>query len=177
MKLKMPELKKMETKTRSFIAAVGLKLENVVNGLGAHLRLQEHWLKRVNAVAVDYFILLVATGIMWPTAHFLEFMLTAGMLTLFYFTVMESFFGYTIGKRIFSLKVVNINEKKPTLKTSFKRNLSKFNIGLLLIDTIMGFRSNSRQKYFDKLENTNVVDTSIITNIEVPELIYCDAQN
>ena len=128
--------------------------------------LEDFWLKRAFAVAIDYFILFFITGIVWSTAHFTEFLLTMGLLSLVYFAVTESIFGYTLGKKVFSLKVVNLKGTKPSLKGSFTRNISKFNGLLLFLDTIIGrITSSTHQKFLDRIANTTVDDMSTISKI------------
>lgn len=157
---------------RSIITAIGLKLHNVEDFLTDHLSLQEYWLKRSSAVVIDYFVVLIATGIIWPSFRFLEFVLASGILSLVYFSVMETRFGYTLGKKVFSLKVITSKKHKPTLKTSLIRNLSKFNAILLLVDTIIGFSSKRHQKYVDRIAKTIVIETSISPEKPISEAIY-----
>lgn len=165
-------LKKMEKKTRSKITAIGFKLGNVEDFLSNNLALEEYWLKRASAVVIDYFVILIATGIIWPNFHFLEFVLASGVLSLLYFSVMETGFGYTLGKKLFSLKVITSKKGKPTLKTSLIRNISKFNIAILLVDTVIGFSFKCHQKYVDKIAKTNVVEISIPQTKPISEVIY-----
>ncbi len=162
----------MEKKTRSIVTAIGSKIGEIEDFLSIHLNLQEYWLKRLNAVAIDCFVILMATGIIWPNSHFVEFVLASGILSLVYFSVMEAYFGYTLGKKVFALKVITSNKRKPILKTSIIRNISKLNIILLLIDTIVGFTSKHKQKYFDNLTKTTVIDASVSQKKPISEVIY-----
>jgi len=128
--------------------------------------LEDFWLKRTFAATIDYFILFFVTGIIWSTAHFAEFLITMGLLSLLYFTVTESVLGYTIGKKVFALKVVNLTGTKPSLKDAFTRNISKFNAIFLILDTIIGrFTSSTHEKFFDRLAHTTVDDMSAISKI------------
>ena len=158
LKSKKPERKKLDF-IHSLFTDIDLTLANIKDTLNSHILMKEYWLKRINAIAIDYFILLIATGIIWPTAHFTEVFLTMGILSILYFAITESYLGYTIGKKIFALKVVNLNGTKPSLKTAFARNISKFNAVFLILDTIVGrFTSSPHQKFLDKIANTTVDD-------------------
>ena len=144
-------------------ASTSVKLKEVT-----HIQaiLEDFWLKRTFAATIDYFILFFATGIIWSTAHITEFVVTMGLLSLFYFTVTESVFGYTIGKKVFALKVVNLKGTKPSLKDAFTRNISKFNAIFLILDTIIGrFTSSTHEKFFDRIANTTVDDMSKISKL------------
>ncbi len=163
---------KMEKKTRSKVTAVGLKINKIKDFSADNLTLPEYWLKRVNAVVIDYFVILFFTGIMGSNLHFFEFVLTSGIISLIYFSVMETRFGYTLGKKLFSLKVVTLKKHKPKLKTSIIRNISKLNVILLVADTIIGYTTKSHQKYVDKISNTKVVEVSVPKPKPISEIIY-----
>ena len=146
-------------------ASTLIKLKDAVNN---HTLLKDFWVKRINAAAIDYFILFFVTGIIWPTAHFAEFFLIMGLLSLLYFVITEAFHGYTVGKKMFALKVVNLKGTKPSLKDSFTRNMSKFNVVFLILDTIVGrITSSSRQKFLDRIANTTVDDLSTIYKLSL----------
>lgn len=159
---------------RSILSVVGSILEVVEDFLTNNLSLQEYWLKRFSAVVVDYFIILMVTGIIWPNSHILEFVLASGTLSLAYFSIMEAFFGFTLGKKIFSLKIITSRKDIPTLKKSLIRNITKFNIAILLVDAIIGFRSKRRQKYTDEIVRTKVVEVIVSKPKSVSEIIYCE---
>lgn len=165
-------VQQMEKKTRSIITAISLKTSKLIDFVSNNLSLTEYWLKRVSAVVVDYFVILFATGILWPTSHFLEFVLVSGVLSLVYFSVMEARFGYTLGKKVFSLKVITSKEHNPTVKTSLIRNISKFNIILLIIDLVVGFNSKHHQKFVDRLAKTKVVEDSPSLQKPISEVLY-----
>ena len=162
----------MAKKAQSLITGVRSKINGTDGFLNSNLKLQERWLKRASAVVVDYFIVLIATGILLANAHFFEFVLASGAISLVYFSLMEAQFGYTLGKKLFSLQVVNFYKEKPTLKTSLIRNLTKFNVVLLLADTILGFKSKLQQKYVDKIAKTNVIEILIPQQKPTAKIIH-----
>jgi uncharacterized RDD family membrane protein YckC len=157
MKPKKPEHKRFGLIKHSLFTDNGSTMVKLKDAVNTHVFMEELWLKRLNATALDYCILFVATGIIWPAAHFAEFFLTMGILSLLYFTIAESYLGYTLGKKMFALNVVDSNGTKPSLKNSFTRNISKFNAVFLIADTIIGrFASSTHQKFLDKIANTTV---------------------
>jgi uncharacterized RDD family membrane protein YckC len=126
--------------------------------------LQQHWVKRLIAILIDSIIVGIATavlGLLIDLSGFfnllsLPFMM--GLLYVFYFTATESIYGYTLGKRLVSLKVTVVNGKKPSLKSAFIRNVSKIHFLLLLLDTLGGFFTSKdvHQRYIDQIANTTV---------------------
>ena len=82
-----------------------------------------------------------------------------GLLYVLYFTIAESIYGYTMGKRMVNLKVIKANGKKPGLESAFIRNISKIHVLLLLLDTLGGFfvSKDAHQRYADQIANTTVV--------------------
>ena len=157
MRSKKDDHKKFNLNIHSLFDDTSSALTKIMDLLNPNIPVNDYWFKRVNAVAVDYFILLVTTGILWPTARIIEFMLALGVLSILYFTITESFFGYTIGKRIFSLHVTTSYRTRISLKKSFIRNTSKFNIVILVLDVIVGhFTSKTHKKYLDRITNTTV---------------------
>ncbi|UCH90016.1 MAG: RDD family protein [Thermoplasmata archaeon] len=169
---------------------------------------QEHWIKRGIAFIVDliaifiiYFIIAIivvatAHSAGWGSvslnpfstdtvrgaglgANFLIACITS-LFALFYFVIMESNSGVTIGKNLAGLKVTSL--KGPMdLSKAFTRNMTKLGaiffgamlggslflyaelIGFLFLDVFFGVGSTSdtRQKYTDKLSGTLVVRTDI----------------
>ena len=164
MKNKKHEHKTFDLIKHSLFKSADSTLVKLKDALNTHMFIKDFWLKRINALAIDYLILFFATGIIWPTAHRAEFILIMGMLSLLYFTVTESCFGYTVGKKLFTLQVVNLNGTKPNLKNTFTRNISKFNAVFLILDMIIGrFTSSTHQKFLDKIANTTVDDLSTLS--------------
>ena len=145
-----------------------VKLKDAVN---THIFMKGFWLKRINAAAIDFIMLFFVSGILLPTAHFVEFFVAMGLLSLLYFGITESYFGYTLGKRLFALKVVNLDGTKPSLKDSFTRNLSKFNVVFLLLDTVIGrITSSTHEKFLDRIAHTTVDDLSTISTLSEARL-------
>jgi uncharacterized RDD family membrane protein YckC len=127
--------------------------------------LQQHWVKRAIAILIDSIIVSVTTAILgllidisgifnWLTLPFVM-----GLIYVLYFTITESIYGYTMGKRLVNLKVVKTNGKKPSLKNALIRNISKIHFFLLLLDTLGGFftSKDTHQRYVDQIANTTVV--------------------
>jgi uncharacterized RDD family membrane protein YckC len=126
--------------------------------------LQQHWVKRIIAIIVDSIIVGVATAIMGyfinvsGIFNWLSFPFAMGLIYVLYFTITELMYGYTIGKKIVNLKVVTADGKRPSLESTFIRNLSKIHFILLFLDTLGGFflSKDPHQKYIDQIAHTTV---------------------
>ncbi len=127
--------------------------------------LQKHWIKRVIAILIDSIIVGLATMILGSLTealgifNWLSLPFVIGFVYVLYFTATESFYGYTVGKRLADLKVTATNGKKPNLKSAFIRNISKIHFLILLLDTVGGFyiSKDTHQRYIDQIANTTVI--------------------
>ena len=127
--------------------------------------LQQHWVKRIIAIVVDSIIVGIATTILGLLTNitgifnWLNFPFVMGLIYVLYFTIAESVYGSTIGKRLVTLKVEMGNGQNPSFQNSFIRNISKIHFLLLLLDTIGGFflSKDPHQKYTDQIANTTVL--------------------
>ncbi|MCW4054734.1 MAG: RDD family protein [Candidatus Bathyarchaeota archaeon] len=127
--------------------------------------LQQHWVKRTIAILIDSIIIGIATAILGLLTgvsgifNWMALPFVMGLIFVLYFTVTESIYGYTMGKRMVNLKVIKTNGKKPSLESAFIRNISKIHILLLLLDTLGGFftSKDNHQRYIDQIANTTVV--------------------
>jgi uncharacterized RDD family membrane protein YckC len=127
--------------------------------------LQQHWIKRVIAILIDSIIVGMVTAVLSLTIevsgifNWLALPFVMGLIYVLYFTITESIYGYTVGKRLVKLKVRRVNGKKPSLESSFLRNISKIHFLVLLLDTLGGFftSKDSHQRYIDQIANTTVV--------------------
>jgi len=83
----------------------------------------------------------------------------AGFLLVLYFTLAETTYGKTIGKGVMGLRVTTESGGRPSLGTSFLRNLSKINWVLLLLDVILGLalEVGYMKKFSDRFLGTSVV--------------------
>ena len=126
--------------------------------------LQEHWVKRGIAILIDSIIVGIATGIlglligMSGIFNWLTFPFVMGLMYVLYFTITESIYGYTAGKSMVNLRVETAEGRKPTLQSTFIRNISKIHVLLLLLDTLGGFftSKDAHQRYVDQIANTTV---------------------
>ena len=124
----------------------------------------EHWVTRFLAVGLDYFILFFVTGFVkdlvftsWNISV-IDYFLMMGAIAFLYFVIAESAFGYTLGKRMFDLKVVTVNGNKPSFKNVFIRNISKIGFVFLILDVVGSYftATNLHQRYADKIAHTTV---------------------
>jgi len=125
---------------------------------------QEHWITRFLAIGLDYVVLTFVTGLVkdlvfidWSFS-LIDYFLMMGVISFLYFVITESIFGYTLGKRIFDLKVVTVNGNKPSFKKVFIRNISKIVFVFLILDVIGSYftAKNLHQRYIDKIAHTTV---------------------
>jgi uncharacterized RDD family membrane protein YckC len=126
--------------------------------------LQQHRIKRAIAILIDSIIVGIATAILSLTIeisgtfNWLALPFVMGLIYVLYFTITESIYGYTMGKRVVNLKVMRVNGRKPSLKSAFLRNISKIHFLILLLDTLGGFfiSKDNHQRYIDHIANTTV---------------------
>ncbi len=160
--------------------ASGAQSQAPLSGVDAVMKdtnAQGYWIRRVIAYAVDAVIVYVAVGIL-ALLFAVTFLLTAGpaafwaaiggaysavvgVILFFYFTFADAYMGATVGKSVFSLKVVGPQGKNPTLGESAIRNISKLFWLLLLLDVIVGLALSKKytQKYSDQFAKTEVIET------------------
>lgn len=137
--------------------------ENVLRALDK-LPLQENWVTRFLAFWLDYILLFFVTGLakdlIFPSLSFsaIDYVLVAGLTSFLYFIVAETVFGYTLGKRLFDLKVVTVNGEKPCFKNVVIRNISKIFFIFLILDVIGSYfvANTLHQRYADKIAHTMV---------------------
>jgi uncharacterized RDD family membrane protein YckC len=147
--------------------------------IGYDRRLQTHWLNRIIALLIDSVLLGVIVGIVaafvtLPALFGVPLILVGaplifGTLSIFYFVLMESVYGATVGKRIMGLRVVTLQGKNPNVERAFIRNVSKIYWALLLIDLLIGLgtQGDPNQKFSDRIAGTTVISERIV--IQIPE--------
>jgi len=84
-----------------------------------------------------------------------------GLLSVLYFSFLESYYGWTYGKRIMNLTTGKLRGEKLPLDAAFIRNISKIYWIFILIDVIVGLASpgDPHQKASDRIAGTTVVLT------------------
>ena len=134
--------------------------------------LASHWVRRWLAGAIDF----ILTGFTFTTL--LIYLQTAstfhspfgpmflpsfagGVVWFLYSAWMEGAFGWTIGKRIFSLRVRTTGGSPIDWIAALGRNLTKFSGPIFLLDVLLGFSSEGdpRQRATDRMSRTTVVAT------------------
>jgi len=145
--------------------------------IGREPRLQDYWIRRLVAFIIDSIIVSVitmilmailsipfalmawATGFPWTMFNPLSFPFFTGILSVLYFTLFESYYGSTFGKRIMTLKTAKLDGNKPPLDLAFIRNISKIYWIFVLLDVIIGLATpgDPRQKVTDRLSGTMVM--------------------
>jgi uncharacterized RDD family membrane protein YckC len=139
---------------------------------------QEYWVKRLLAYVIDAIVVYAVIGLAAAAAALPAFLAGvfvpgysprifpfgayfgtfAGLLLVLYFTIAEASYGKTIGKKVMGLRVAAEDGGRPTLGTSFLRNLSKINWVLLLLDVILGLalEVGYTKKFSDRFLRTSV---------------------
>jgi len=142
-----------------------------------------HWLLRLLAFIIDSIIIgipawiiyaFVISAFLWPSTYlgygywyggapwwgYLLLFFVIGILQLFYFAILDTAWGATVGKRVLGLKVQMVNGSKVTFDKAFLRNISKIFWLFLLLDWILGVATpghDQRQKYTDRIAGTTLV--------------------
>ena len=96
----------------------------------------------------------------WWASLLLPFIL--GILQLFYFILLDTAWGGTIGKRVMGLQVQTVNGGKVPFDKSFIRNISKIYGLFLFLDWLIAVvtaGNDKRQKFLDRTAGTTVVQT------------------
>jgi len=125
---------------------------------------------RFVAVLIDSFIAVLILGLLMSvagydistTTGFGLNLVSAAMIGGFflYFVLMEGFFGTTVGKMIFRVRIVKEDGRPCGLGAAVVRNLLRFIDGLpalYLIGAILIMRSNNKQRLGDRVAKTVVV--------------------
>ncbi len=130
--------------------------------------LQKHWIKRIVAYLIDFFLssILVYIPIYFLGLAFfphvaLHFPAIAGAFQVFYSAVLEYNNRQTVGKMLLNLEVEGLRGGMD-LHEAFVRNLSKIHGLIILLDTIVGLATEGdpRQRYLDRVVDTTVRGTS-----------------
>ncbi|MEM2104036.1 MAG: RDD family protein [Candidatus Bathyarchaeia archaeon] len=148
--------------------------------IGKDPQLQDHWIRRLLAFIIDsvivslctliiaaiisipFILTALAAGLPWYVLNLFSFPLLVGVLSILYFTLLETYYGSTFGKRIMNLKITTIDGKRPSLYSALIRNVSKIYWILVLLDTIIGLATpgDPHQKITDRIAGTNVAPTA-----------------
>ena len=144
----------------------------MTNGSNAQIDFT-HWLIRLVAYIIDSIILAIVIVIL---TRFLDMglgliALTWAILSLFYFSLLDVYWGTTIGKKVMGLKVQLEKGDRIPLKQSLIRNISKIFILLPILDWLIAVvtsGSDRRQKYTDRLAGTTVVQTRQVVQSIAP---------
>jgi len=141
-------------------------------------KLQDYWIRRLIAFIIDAIIVSIAVLILelvifalvaastsagfllpWWSTNSLLFGLFSGLPLFLYSAFMESSYGFTIGKNIMRLKVVNKEGKKPTMDTAFLRDITKIYWIVILLDVVVALALPNRDpahRYLDSYAGTTV---------------------
>ena len=127
-----------------------------------------NWVYRLIAYIIDSIIISIVAGaiaVVGAISMFafgwgsLIFICILGILYLLYYTILDTMWGATIGKKLMGLNVQTTEGNKLDFVKAFIRNLSKFNPLLLFLDWLIGIVSegNKQQKFLDRAVNAVVI--------------------
>jgi uncharacterized RDD family membrane protein YckC len=142
-------------------------------------KLQDYWIRRLVAFVIDAVIVSVAILILelvifwaiavstnaafllpWWSMHSLLFPFFSGLPLFLYSAFTESFYDFTVGKRIMYLKVVSKEGNSPTLNVALLRNVTKIYWVAILLDVVVAMAMPNRDpthRYLDSYAGTTVV--------------------
>lgn len=117
---------------------------------------------RALATFVDCLFIIIESIIIDSIVNYKNLFIIFIPITLLYFISFESLFGFTIGKFIFGVRVINSECRKPTIYQSTIRALFwMIEVNPILIVTIVTFiitqNSKTKQRFGDKVSNVFVV--------------------
>ncbi len=136
-----------------------------------------HWALRLVAIIIDGIIIGIVVGIIsaifafalilggafsfFGAAGFFTYSFVWGILLVLYFTVLDVYWGATIGKRLMGLRVQMVNGSKVPFDKALIRNISKIWFPFLFLDWLIGIATNGdkRQKFMDRIAGTTVIRT------------------
>jgi uncharacterized RDD family membrane protein YckC len=158
---------------------------------GPQVDMANHWLLRIVAAIIDSIPWTIIGWVIWWALAFNAgaplattfggaswaiwvFLVPIfyGLFWVIYSTVMESSAsGATFGKRFMGLRVQMLNGSRADFNKAFVRNISKILWIIFLIDVLIGLATpgpDPRQRYFDRLAGTTVVQTKQVTTASPP---------
>jgi uncharacterized RDD family membrane protein YckC len=134
-----------------------------------------HWLSRLTAYFIDAIITGIGAAAIWfpliylggyVNSYFVEncgwlgFSFIWGAIQVVYFTVLESRWGTSVGKRFLGFQVQQTSGAKLTTGKALIRDISKLLWPILMLDCIVSAFStgaDKRQKFIDRIAQTTVV--------------------
>ncbi|MFO7992387.1 MAG: RDD family protein [Thermoplasmata archaeon] len=139
--------------------------------IGSNKPLQKHWIRRIAAYIIDFFISVVIAILLFGAlslmaffvfsltgASLMPFVFVAGLVQVFYSAILEYTNRRTIGKMLVNLRVETLQYGLDFHETII-RNLSKIQGLLLFLDTMVGMATTGdpRQRFLDRVANTTVI--------------------
>lgn len=190
MPLAMPRLTQIGTELRSHIAerlAAGHSIDDVLQQLGDPGKLADSYLaevplvpaphgRRLAAKLVDFLIFIALFALVLGTVYALTRLLNApevmglavaiGVILLSfgyaaYLVVAECRYGQTLGKHLFGLRVVRETGARIGLGQAVVRQLPAF-FQVYWIDALFALFTDRRQRAFELLSKTRVVDATLL---------------
>lgn len=89
---------------------------------------------------------------------YILFAFVFAFFVLLYFSVLECWFGQTVGKIIVGIRVEGTQNKGVSFLQGIIRNITKLSGFLLTLDTLYLLLKKGEQRYFETLSDTHVVE-------------------
>jgi uncharacterized RDD family membrane protein YckC len=124
---------------------------------------RRHWLRRIGAGLIDGVIVGVPISLALNGASSIEAALLAGVFSgvgfFAYSTILEGWFGQTIGKKLLHLRVVSLGDKGKFYQAMIRSVPKLLWYAALPIDVFAGLavEGDPRQRWSDHAANTTVV--------------------
>lgn len=91
------------------------------------------------------------------SSHYIILTFVIVLFVLLYWSILECWFGQTLGKMIFGIVVEGSKRKPVSYLQCFIRNVTKLSSVLLFFDTLYMFITHKKRRYFEILSDTQVV--------------------
>ena len=125
----------------------------------------------IDILFISFFSIIILLILSIIIGDFNVFYWTIGLLVIYqlYFIILEALSGYTLGKLILQIKVVDVNGNIPGFSKSTIRNITRFIelnpiIILGIISIIIIFSSNINQRLGDKMAGTLIIKHKDLTD-------------
>ena len=91
------------------------------------------------------------------SSHYILLTFVIALFILLYWSILECWFGQTLGKMIFGLTVEGTKRKPVSYLQALIRNITKLSSLLLFFDTLYMLITKKKRRFFEILSDTQVV--------------------
>ncbi len=138
------------------------EMNRILNEINRKIEIFANPLDRIIAFIIDFSIIVTISIILYATLSislylFISFLL---LLKILYFTILEFFLGFTVGKAIMDIEVRNVENKPIDFMGAFTRNivrLIEFFAMFYLISLLLILTTPKKQRFGDMVADSLVV--------------------